>query len=176
MLRRKDFFLIALVLVCAALLYGVNRLLPKPDIRGRTAQLEMPEEAIELIEPGEEQTGETGHPTAAFQALPAGPSLPGASQPVRGYVVLTLNGRQYGDPIPMDREKRITVRQTDQKVNTIRITPNSVVMESSTCENQNCVGQGEVTLENYKSRILDTYIICLPNGLQIEMVPVDADA
>ena len=44
-------------------------------------------------------------------------------------------------------------------------------MESSTCENQDCVGQGTVNVDTYEQRILGTYIICLPNEVVIEMVP-----
>ena len=46
-------------------------------------------------------------------------------------------------------------------------------MESSSCDNQDCVGQGEITLDNYKTRILSTFVICLPNEVTIEMVPVE---
>ena len=92
---------------------------------------------------------------------------------VGGHVVLTVNGRQYGDPIPMDREKVITVKQEDGKVNKVYISPEKVYMESSSCDNQDCVGQGEISLENYKTRILSTFVICLPNEVTVEMVPVE---
>ena len=101
-----------------------------------------------------------------------GPQPAAPKTEVRGHVVITINGRQYGDPIPMDRDKIITVRQEDGKINRVHITPEAVYMESSTCENQDCIGEGEVTLENYKTRILSTFIICLPNGVQVEMVPI----
>ena len=84
-----------------------------------------------------------------------------------------MAGRQHGDPIPMDRDKIITLRQEDGKINKVHITPEKVYMESSTCENQDCVGQGEVHVDTYQDRILSTYIICLPNNVQIEMVPVE---
>ena len=35
------------------------------------------------------------------------------------------------------------------------------------------MGQGEITLDNYKTRILSTFVICLPNAVTIEMVPVE---
>ena len=92
---------------------------------------------------------------------------------VGGHVVLTVSGRQYGDPIPMDRDKIITLRQEDGKINKVHITPEKVYMESSTCDNQDCVQQGEVHMDTYKDRILSTYIICLPNNVSIEMVPVE---
>ena len=53
---------------------------------------------------------------------------------VRGYVVITVGGRQYGDPIPMDRDKIITLQQDEETVNKVNITPQTVYMESSTCE------------------------------------------
>ena len=102
-----------------------------------------------------------------------GPMMPQQTDKVRGYVVITVAGRQYGDPIPMDRDKIITIKQDNGDINKIHITPEYVVMESSTCENQDCIGEGEVNVNTYKDRILSTYIICLPNQVTIEMVPAD---
>ena len=127
---------------------------------------------VPTIEPTAEPTTE---PTAepAQEAAMAGPMPPKKAETVRGYVVLTVGGRQYGDPIPMDRDKIITLKQDDGKLNKVHITPETVYMEFSTCENQDCVGQGEVHVDTYKDRILGTYIICLPNNVSIEMVPAD---
>ncbi len=102
-----------------------------------------------------------------------GPMPPKREANVRGHVVLTVNGRQYGDPIPMDREKVITLRQEDGKINKVHITPEKVFMESSTCDNQDCVQQGEITVDNYKTRVLSTYVICLPNNVSIEFIPAE---
>lgn len=107
----------------------------------------------------------------AQEAAMVGPMPPKQAERVRGYVVLTVGGRQYGEPIPMDRDKVITLKQDDGKVNKVHITPETVYMEYSTCENQDCVGQGEVHVDTYQNRILGTYIICLPNNVSIEMVP-----
>ena len=192
-MKKKDLFLVGLILAAAVILYIVNSLLPKRTIEGRTAEITMAPDAVTYSEAVSDDTSsapqpsETSQPTAADEtdvsakqqnqaaAGPAGPMMPQAqnASDVKGHVIITLNGRQYGDPIPMDRDKIITIRQDDEKINKIHITPDSVVMESSTCENQDCVGEGEITLENYKTRILSTYIICLPNGVQIEMVPVE---
>ena len=65
------------------------------------------------------------------------------------------------------------IRQENGEINKIRITPDSVDMEYSTCENQDCIGEGTITLDNYNERILGTWIICLPNQVTIEMVPAD---
>lgn len=106
-------------------------------------------------------------PEGAF----VGPMPAPQTEQTRGYVVLTVNGRQYGDPIAMDRDKIITIRQEDGKVNRVHITPESVYMESSTCENQDCVQQGTVTLDNLDTRILGGFVICLPNAVTVELVP-----
>ena len=99
------------------------------------------------------------------------PELP--AEPVKGYVVIMVSGRQYGDPIPMDRDKIITIRQDEHTINRVHITRESVYMESSTCENQDCVGEGTVTFDNYRTRILGEYIICLPNGVSVQMIPAE---
>lgn len=135
-----------------------------------------PTEAPEITaEPQPSEAPEiTAEPTAAPEsANMVGPVMPKQTDKVRGYVVITVAGRQYGDPIPMDRDKIITIKQDNGEINKIHITPEYVVMESSTCENQDCIGEGEVNVNTYKDRILSTYIICLPNQVTIEMVPAD---
>lgn len=144
------------------------------DVPGATAEPEataMPEETAEPEVTAEPEAIAEPKATDAPQAQAAGPMPRAQTAQVRGYVVLTVGGRQYGDPIAMDREKIITIRQDDGKVNQVHITPEKVYMESSTCENQDCVGQGEISLDNYDKRILGTYVICLPNNVTIELVP-----
>ncbi|MBP3523237.1 MAG: NusG domain II-containing protein [Clostridia bacterium] len=225
--KRRDLLLIALVILVAAVMLGVSRLMPKTDLSSRTADVTLAPDAIEYVEatPSPEATGmpqlivpaetaapeeteapkatqapaqapevtevpgqlivpaETATPEAAEapeatkapaqEAAMVGPMPPKKAEKVRGYVVLTVGGRQYGDPIPMDRDKIITLKQDDGKINKVHITPETVYMEFSTCENQDCVGQGEVHVDTYKDRILGTYIICLPNNVSIEMVPAE---
>ena len=157
---------------------------PAPDATEATEAAQTPEataapEPTEAPEatamPGATEAPEaTAEPTDAPQsANMVGPMMPQQTEKVRGYVVITVAGRQYGDPIPMDRDKIITIKQDNGAINKIHITPEYVVMESSTCENQDCIGEGEVNVNTYKDRILSTYIICLPNQVTIEMVPAD---
>ena len=207
--KRKDILLIAAVVLVAAAMLGVSKLMPKTDLSKKTADVTLAPDAIEYVEatpaptaeptaaptsepteaptsePTEAPTSEpTAAPTEAPTAEPAvkeeaqgpamvGPMPPKKAETVRGYVVLTVGGRQYGDPIAMDRDKIITLRQEDGKINKVHITPEKVYMESSTCDNQDCVGQGEVHIDTSMDRILSTYIICLPNNVQIEMVPAE---
>ena len=126
--------------------------------------------AVPTAEPTAEPTVEPTQEPAQEAAM-VGPMPQAKTEKVRGYVVLTVGGRQYGEPIPMDRDKIITLKQDDGRINKVHITPETVYMEFSTCENQDCVGQGEVHVDTYKDRILGTYIICLPNNVSIEMVP-----
>ena len=149
---------------------------PQPTEAPEITAEPQPTEAPEITaEPQPSEAPEiTAEPTAALEsANMVGPVMPKQTDKVRGYVVITVAGRQYGDPIPMDRDKIITVKQENGAINRIHITPEYVEMESSTCENQDCIGEGEVNVNTYKDRILSTYIICLPNQVTIEMVPAD---
>jgi len=189
--KRKDLLLIIAVVVIAAAMLGVSKLMPKTDLSTKTADVTLAPDAIEYIEATPAPTAEataapteapavteapTTEPTAApekkeepKEAAMVGPMPPKKAETVRGYVVLTVGGRQYGDPIPMDRDKIITLRQEDGKINKVHITPEKVYMESSTCDNQDCVNQGEVTLETMSDRVLYNMILCLPHSVSIEL-------
>ena len=193
MLKKKDLLLIAVVLLAAVALFAGSKLLPKTDLSTNTADVTLAPDAIEYLDetpapdateaPEAAQTPEATAEPAATEAPETtdapqsanmvGPMMPKQTEKVRGHVVITVAGRQYGDPIPMDRDKIITVKQENGAINRIHITPEYVEMESSTCENQDCIGEGEVNVNTYKDRILSTYIICLPNQVTIEMVPAD---
>lgn len=196
MLKKKDLLLIAVVLLAAVALFAGSKLLPKTDLSTKTADVTLAPDAIEYLDetPAPDATDATDAPEAAQtpeataepvateapettdapqSANMVGPMMPKQTEKVRGHVVITVAGRQYGDPIPMDRDKIITVKQENGAINRIHITPEYVEMESSTCENQDCIGEGEVNVNTYKDRILSTYIICLPNQVTIEMVPAD---
>ena len=186
---KKDLLLIGAVLLLAGALLLLSRLLPDRGLEGRRAETTLAPDAVTYIdetaapeptavpgttaEPDETAVPEpTVVPEATAEPQAFGPMPRAQTAQVRGHVVLTVGGRQYGDPIAMDRDKIITIRQDDGRVNQVHITPEKVFMESSTCENQDCVGQGEITLDNYNTRILGAYVICLPNNVTVELVPV----
>ena len=196
MLKKKDLLIIAVVLLAAVALFAGSKMLPKTDLSTKTADVTLAPDAIEYLDetpaPDATDAAQTPEATAEPAATDApaateapettdapqsanmvGPMMPKQTEKVRGHVVITVAGRQYGDPIPMDRDKIITVKQENGAINRIHITPEYVEMESSTCENQDCIGEGEVNVNTYKDRILSTYIICLPNQVTIEMVPAD---
>lgn len=189
--KRKDALIIAAVLALAAVLLAVSRMMPKTNLENKVADVTLAPDAVEYLdataEPTQAPTAEptqapTADPTQAPTAEPTekpaqaavmGPMPAPQTEEVKGHVVITVGKRQYGDPIPMDREKVITIRQDNGHINKVHITPEKVYMEYSTCDNQDCVGQGEITLDNYETRILSTFVICLPNSVTIEMVPVE---
>jgi len=43
-------------------------------------------------------------------------------------------------------------------------------MAESSCDNQDCIYQGTVTLENKKERVLQNMILCLPNEVILELL------
>ena len=89
-----------------------------------------------------------------------------------GYVYITAGGQGKWFALP-EEESRIQLKRQDEKGNEIRnviaLTPEGVYMQESTCENQDCVHQGKVTLENKNDRVLKNMILCLPNNVTIEL-------
>ncbi|MBR1560829.1 MAG: NusG domain II-containing protein [Clostridia bacterium] len=102
------------------------------------------------------------------------PEAPEATpKPAPGYVLVTLWDRSGWLALPEEGELSVPIEQTlpdgTEATNVVHLTPTGVHMEDSTCENHDCVGQGEVTLDNRKDRILGNMIICLPNQVVLEL-------
>ena len=110
----------------------------------------------------------TENPAAA--ADPAATEVP-AAEPAKAYLLVTVAGQMY-EPIPLYEEGRYTITRGDM-VNTIAVTPTSIRMHESSCDNQDCVLQGEVTLENRDKRVLQHMILCLPNEVILELYTFD---
>ena len=94
--------------------------------------------------------------------------------PSIGYVLVQL---QYSGgllPLPQEGEYTKTIRQAmedgSEYVNVIHVTPTGFWMEESNCEGQDCVDEGEVTLENRQERILGNMVICLPHQLMLYLI------
>ena len=85
-----------------------------------------------------------------------------------GYVYISASGEGRWFALPESEPGTITVKD-GEKVNVIRLTSNGVMMESSTCDNQDCIYQGTVTLENMDERTLQNKIICIPNEVILEL-------
>lgn len=93
-----------------------------------------------------------------------------AANAKKAFVEITLQGQVYR-VVPVNGEEQlITIEQSNGSVNDIKITADGAYMEHSTCANQDCVQQGTVTLNNYTTRVLGGWIICLPNQVSIELI------
>jgi len=84
------------------------------------------------------------------------------------YAVIYAGQEEY-QRIPLNQPQTVIIDK-DGKFNEIRVWEEGVVMHSANCDSQDCIHQGEVTLENLDTRISGGWIICLPNEIAIELV------
>ena len=140
--------LLALLLICCLLLAGC----------------ELPELDLSVLP--------TATPVA--ETMPDATQVPdaaGTEERPKAFLVVTVGNAVY-EPIPLKEPGRYTVRRGDF-VNTIEVTPESIRMAESSCDNQDCVEQGVVTLDNKSQRVLQNMIICLPNEVVLELYTYD---
>ena len=102
--------------------------------------------------------------------VPEAPATPDLSQ-VKAFLVVTVGDKTY-QPIPLTEEGYYRFRHGDC-INIVHVTPTSIDMHEANCDNQDCVEQGEVTLENKDTRILGNRIICLPNQVTLQLYSRD---
>ena len=103
---------------------------------------------------------------------PATPPPTDTALTASGYVYILAGdeGRWFALP---DQEDVILRLDSGENANVIRLSSQGVVMDSSTCDNQDCVMQGQVTLDNKDDRVLRNMILCLPNDVGIELYTRD---
>ena len=106
-------------------------------------------------------------PAAAHRPSPEAPIA--ADNTVQAYLRVQVDD-QVWEPIPLSDGESYTITQPDGKENVVSVTARGAVMQFSTCDNQSCVQQGEVTLDNRDSRVLGNMIICLPNEVILEVL------
>lgn len=83
-------------------------------------------------------------------------------------VTVYVGGEEYAKVSAGDYQT-ITVDQGDGKVNVIVIAEHDVHMESSTCKNQICVHHSPIDPQQADELLLDNWIVCLPNGVSVEV-------
>ena len=71
--------------------------------------------------------------------------------------------------VAADDYQTITIDQGDGKVNVIVIDESGVRMDSSTCKNQICVHHSVIDPHQANELLLDNWIMCLPNGVSVEV-------
>ena len=115
--------------------------------------------------PSSASSAQTPAPSTA-----AGTSDTQEDEEVSAYLLATVNGIVF-EPVPLLGEDEYTITQKAADMeNLIHVTKDSIVMASSTCENQDCVKQGVVSLKTRETRVLGNMIICLPNGVTLELL------
>lgn len=85
------------------------------------------------------------------------------------YVVVTV-GRQVYQPVPLAGERVLTIDQPGGKQNVAHVRDGEILMNSATCDNQKCVHQGSVSLDNRDLRALYNQIICTPNEVVLTVL------
>ena len=83
-------------------------------------------------------------------------------------VTVYVGGEVYAKVSASDYQT-ITVDQGDGKVNVIVIDARGVRMASSTCNNPICVRHGTHDPAQADELLLDHWIVCLPNGVSVEV-------
>ena len=165
---KKNLIVIAaLVLLVAAV--ALTAMLLKHELNPTLGTLEADPTATPVVTEAPSATEAPAADAAATEA-PAAETTANEgldSLNAEAYLVVSVAGMMY-EPIPLVEEGRYSIRRGDL-VNVIEVTPTSIKMHESSCDNQDCVEQGTVSLENYKQRVLQNMIICLPNEVVLEL-------
>ncbi len=90
--------------------------------------------------------------------------LPGSA-----YLLVSVNNRMY-EPIPLHEDFYLDIFREGGYHNEVVSRSGAVSMSFSTCDNQLCVHQGEVSLDNRDLRALFNQIVCLPNEVLLEVL------
>ena len=86
-----------------------------------------------------------------------------------GYARIYRHGELYRT-VSLDHEETVVIRQDNGAENVVLISPDGVRMESANCPHQTCVRQGTLTRENTNTVLTNNWIVCLPNGISVEVV------
>lgn len=162
--KRKDLTIILIVAILAVVLLALSQVLPKAGKQSNAGVLPTHTEAPKIITTPPVEATNTASSVPQATASPV-PTL----APAEAYLKVQV-GNLVFEPIPLTEERDIDLTQRDGKQNVVRVTKDSIVMHSSNCDNQDCVHQGIVSLENRDRRVLQNLIICLPNQVVLELM------
>ena len=184
-MKKKDLIIVAIVAALALGLLVVSQALPRESKQSNagalpthTAAAESPSpEPVTTAAPAPEASAspEATEEIAATEAPQSTASPEAAASPIptlmpaKAYLKVQV-GNLVFEPVPLTEARDIDLTQRDGKHNVVRVTTESIVMHSSNCDNQDCVHQGMVSLENRDKRVLQNMIICLPNQVVLELM------
>lgn len=75
--------------------------------------------------------------------------------------------------VSLDEDQVIEINQGNDIVNHVEVKDGAIYMADSSCPDQQCVYQGEITMDNYEQRALRNWVVCLPNQVTVELVLED---
>ena len=78
-------------------------------------------------------------------------------------------GSEVYQIVDLNEDQVIEVDQGNGTVNHVKVENGAIDMADSSCPDQQCVYQGEMSMENYEKRILRNWIVCLPNQVTSEL-------
>lgn len=110
----------------------------------------------------------------AAMLLAVGLLMPGTQSDV-DCVVIRVGSEEYGR-VPLSQPETLTIDQGNGMVNVVEVSERGMRMVSSTCDNQICVHQGWVTLDNWEMKPQQQFISCLPNQVMLELVEAQEPA
>lgn len=109
-------------------------------------------------------------PPVVSERVSITPAIPEKTEQTQAYLRVQV-GDEVWPLIPLTEGGEYTVSQSDSGArNVIHTTASSALMHFSTCDNQNCVQQGEVSLANRDLRVMGNLIVCLPNEVVLELL------
>ena len=171
-MKKKDLKVIIPVAVLALALFILAQTLPKENKQSNAGAL-AGATATQAVSPTQtpvpSPTAQTAAPAAtATEALSAASPVP-TLEPAQAYLKVQI-GNLVFEPLALTESRDLELTQPDGKQNVVRITPGSIVMHSANCDNQDCVHQGMVSLENKNMRVLQNMIVCLPNQVVLQLL------
>lgn len=104
-----------------------------------------------------------------------GAMMLGRSQQTLSDSVYIWVGESLRQTAKLGAPQTITIAQDSGEINVVEITEKGARMLESSCRNQLCVQQGEVTVDNWLRRSLGRSLICLPNRVIVELAILDAE-
>lgn len=89
-----------------------------------------------------------------------------------GMVRIYVGGKLYAQE-QLSTPRDIPIIQPDGKKNILYLMEDGFYMKESTCLTQQCIKQGQVTLDNYYKRSMGVEILCAHHQVKVELVLTD---
>ncbi|HHU02391.1 MAG TPA: hypothetical protein GXZ91_04585 [Christensenellaceae bacterium] len=156
-MKKKDIIIIISILVLVGGLILLSKFIPSRGINTPVVQTS-----------GEAQNTPVVDNNNVTENPPDSTPVP-TLVPADAYLKVQIGPIVY-EPYPLIKDNdELVLKQRSGKENVVRMTRDSIWMHFSNCDNQDCVHQGTVTLENRDMRVLQNMIICLPNQVVLEL-------